>query len=977
MTLGTTQQLRRRSLAHGARFRDRRSVCEGRVRWHRHGDPPASTTTGPINPSQASLTLTPTTSGTGTIGPNIIGHHNAERPGLTKTYYTEIQYNALGVRIATNEDTGLWRRFGVDANGNVVETDLYGTQAADTAHLAPVVTYKEYDERNLVKTSYGAGNTSRPITRMTYDYDQRMVSEVDPGNTAANTRTFQYDDVGNTISSTDALGNVTTSVYNVFEQLVVQAAGTRIRAIAPIPPPVCCRTSGSTGSAITATTSTMRSAGKRSSRSGTAATSTTRSATWDQHDRMTTSVDGLGNTTYYYYDKRDNQTWVEDANGHWFGQAYDDMGQVTHTYAFQGAIASLGDAQAKVASNDASLIDEASGVHDLFGNRISQIDAAGHRQTSSFGAFGRLVSSSSGGIAVNYTYDRFGNKVTESSVAGKDLVYQYDDAGELTEVNDRATHTLTDYTYDAAGRRSTEVLTKNATVWSSLTYHYNANGWMIDWTDTTHTIGEKLTYDAAGNVKTVVGVKSGNAAYFTHNYSYDAADRVTQAGANTYTYDARGRRATWNDGTNPTVTYTYDGDDRVTAAAGLHWTYDKIGNVTSVTDSASIVFTVDGAGIVTGVASGRGASVNYTISRYDSNNVLYYTESNKDSGYTGTTTNYDKSGRVSTTVLTDASTSDVKTFTYTHTYNADGTEASITASGSGSVTGSSLSTYDVNGQLVSVDLGKGDGQDRNETKTFSYDNAGHIISALHDPGKGSTTTVNYLYANDNPAGEYPDASTPTLDEGNYSVIQNVDGVWGTAGAPNFPASSPTLHVVTAGETLQSIASQVYGHPELWYVIADANGLTGSEALQTAGQRLNMFEHGPVRRLHRPDAHVLQGRRHRRLEAAEPAEPAAAAAEEQQVRHHRRHHPDHCRCHRGDRADGVYRGSRRAGRCCGDRRCRRRRSGHHRRRGDRRGDRVRCVGHYPGHPHRLQIAIRASTGKRLPPTLRPAPSPAPR
>jgi hypothetical protein len=38
--------------------------------------------------------------------------------------------------------------------------------------------------------------------------------------------------------------------------------------------------------------------------------------------------------------------------------------------------------------------------------------------------------------------------------------------------------------------------------------------------------------------------------------------------------------------------------------------------------------------------------------------------------------------------------------------------------------------------------------------------------------------------------------------------------------------------------LQSIAGALYGHPELWYVIADANGLTGSEQLP-AGMRLTI------------------------------------------------------------------------------------------------------------------------------------------
>ncbi len=54
----------------------------------------------------------------------------------SQTYYTEIRYNALGHKIATNEDSGVWRTFGVDANGNAVITRLFGTQADEAADLA-------------------------------------------------------------------------------------------------------------------------------------------------------------------------------------------------------------------------------------------------------------------------------------------------------------------------------------------------------------------------------------------------------------------------------------------------------------------------------------------------------------------------------------------------------------------------------------------------------------------------------------------------------------------------------------------------------------------------------------------------------------------------------------------------------------------------------------------------------------------------
>src|ERR1700761_7398446 len=48
--------------------------------------------------------------------------------------------------------------------------------------------------------------------------------------------------------------------------------------------------------------------------------------------------------------------------------------------------------------------------------------------------------------------------------------------------------------------------------------------------------------------------------------------------------------------------------------------------------------------------------------------------------------------------------------------------------------------------------------------------------------------------------------------------------------------SGTAYTVADGDTLQSIAAAVWGDPSMWYLIADANGLSSSDAL-VAGQTL--------------------------------------------------------------------------------------------------------------------------------------------
>ena len=55
---------------------------------------------------------------------------------------------------------------------------------------------------------------------------------------------------------------------------------------------------------------------------------------------------------------------------------------------------------------------------------------------------------------------------------------------------------------------------------------------------------------------------------------------------------------------------------------------------------------------------------------------------------------------------------------------------------------------------------------------------------------------------------------------------------------DYPASAPSQYTVRAGDTLKSIAQSMWGDSSLWYMIADANGLSGSDTL-TAGRVLTI------------------------------------------------------------------------------------------------------------------------------------------
>ena len=827
---------------------------------------------GPGDPGNAAFTVPVATTG------SAAGDKDDSITGASATYFTEIEYNAVGTKIASNEDTGLWRRFGVDGNGNTLVTRVYGTKEDEDAGRTPIVAINAFDERDLEIARFGAmaavdadgdgseETTARAVTRFTYDFEGRKVSELD-SNPETLAQLFEYDALGNLIKHTDAVGAITQMFYDrrgnevrrvdardSTQRFVYDAAGRKVEEI----------------DALNNTTEFAYDAFDRPI-GMTDPLGNTTEMTFDQHDRLIEVEEANDNSTRYTYDKRDNRIWTEDANHHFFGLAYDAMGRVTNAYSFQSDTSASTDAQAAIdagnltptpttlaqaieaVEDEDSLYHDAlvkeSTAYDIYGNKIAETDAEGRERFFTYGAFGRLAKQTDeGGRVTTFGYDRFGRTISETrpkddTVSGaKDIARTYDENGRLKSITDATTQVSTTYTYDAAGNRMHETIL--APTFSSttpetardVTYEYDGLGRMLSWSDAVTEKNLSYGYDAVGNQVTVEG------SDVDHTYTFDANNRVTKVtqGDSTliaeYTYDEAGNRETYNDGSS-TATYTYDEAGRVTQAditpngtpedltddTHMKWEYDAVGNVTKYEElkDTTVVFT--------------------QTHRYTANNRTQQASTDDqrdadDKSIVSTLYELDKTGRILTEGRTDSTdASDVKTSTFTHTYAADGRELSVTGTGGGSATGSSTSTFDANDHLVRLDLGQGDNQDSAEFKLFIYNNDGQILRRQHDDGENDTTTIpitEFLYANGNPVGETgtkTDGTTETvLDSGNYGLIKNL--------GETFPTASVSEYVVRSGDTLQSIAAQVYGNPSLWFLIADANGLTGSEELK-AGTRL--------------------------------------------------------------------------------------------------------------------------------------------
>ncbi|WP_426340089.1 LysM peptidoglycan-binding domain-containing protein [Pseudoduganella sp. S-14] len=138
-----------------------------------------------------------------------------------------------------------------------------------------------------------------------------------------------------------------------------------------------------------------------------------------------------------------------------------------------------------------------------------------------------------------------------------------------------------------------------------------------------------------------------------------------------------------------------------------------------------------------------------------------------------------------------------------------------------------------------MNQGRGDGQDRDEISRYAYDNDDHIVAKWHDNGKDAARDrIDYVYAQGNPVAETGTAiqggAYTAIDTKNYALFENY--------GKDFPGGTTSSYTVKGGETLQGIANTLWGNPSQWYVLAEANGLSGTEELK-AGQVLVVPSNG--------------------------------------------------------------------------------------------------------------------------------------
>ncbi len=535
---------------------------------------------------------------------------------------------------------------------------------------------------------------------------------------------------------------------------------------------------------------------------------------------------------------------------------------------------------------------------DYFGHVVSRTDYGGHTYTFKFDYAARATSNGRGmtysyyntgkiaGTDVPYTYGFYdGEGYWEEDTVDLISTYQYDVEGNRT---------LESY-YGIAP--TTSMIVPNFGTLENATVTYDALNRMTSFTDTGGTDGSPVTinyeYDLNGNVRHVAAtyrVIDAQGAFSASNstqdywYKYDTMNRfVTTKGIFTgtrgsgtisrgttgsdITYDAAGKRASSTSNTSAeTYFYTEDGYLKQVKVAGTQrglFARDAMGRVTTYSEYDTNGTTVDYSRVATYNAISQVSTDTTTTLRTNGETWIstttydYKADLNSDGDYvdagdyyqngvvthsrTTTTKNgvsqptsdtkntfaWFDSAQQSVTTYTPDITHPTTVNTSTYSYNGDGSINKVVIADGRPRT----VKFTVNGDGMILQRDESDNQSGGDPREIHYYVSGVSVG---DNSNNGTSDVDYVagiaaHRAVPGTGAFQNGSASSTPYADFD--QSYDPINGLT-----YESAAARYTVNNGDTLQSIAQAVWGDSSYWYMLADANGMDGSETL-VAGQSL--------------------------------------------------------------------------------------------------------------------------------------------
>ena len=570
--------------------------------------------------------------------------------------------------------------------------------------------------------------------------------------------------------------------------------------------------------------------------------------------------------TRYFYDRQGNRVAQIDADGHLRGQLFDLAGQLVETDAHP----------------DGATLVKTTNAFDVFGDIVQSIAGDGYT------ASGAAAANVAAYTTVN-TYDLLGHLTSvQHGIGGTGNVYDgapggpawvnerqaytYDaDGHRLSSWDDTtATHSVTTYTYDAAGNlnSTTLPLVAGRSTASTTTYVYDDFG------------HESSETDADGNTETWTDDYFGHVTAHkdlgttTYTYHYDSAGQLYQQGSSagqnlSYSFDAAGQLTGIADSAlNETTTYAYDAAgnhllESVSVAGTYyqdnHLAYDALGRLMDSSDGeVHVGFQYDAVGnrtlITTHVLESGGLLAQGSVSQPDSTRNFTYDGMNRQlhvnwqsttlSGQQGHTLTYDADSNR----LSDVFMNNLVTVTGTPTTSGTGPDgapiyASFTGQSYAATNGlvKEVYTYDSDDRLAQTlyTLKNGSTSGWINIDSRMYDTAGRMVTkGASLPGlavSGNSATLLQWFNSINPVtglvGLHLDSGRVT----GFSYDADGELVTINAGPIDTGFSSTTYTYDAAGnESGNTLFTQYrdaggYKHTQ---TIADTDTITPAEGYET-------------------------------------------------------------------------------------------------------------------------------------------------
>ena len=678
-----------------------------------------------------------------------------DRNGNTTTYTYDARGNVTSIVYPKAGEVSAKETFEYNSRRNriVKHTDTRGTVTQYTYDSNGMPASKKVGDRNAVLYVYEKGllksETDAKGSKTCYEYNSigQMTAKTD----ACGFKTlYEYDKKGNLLKMTDPEGNITLYTYDSNGQK-----------------------SSSTDANGNVTKYEYN--GNMKNTAVTLPDGSTISYAYDGEDRMVKETDQEGNASVYAYDKAGRVISKKLADGSETRYEYDDVGNVTKETTPAGAVI--------VKSHDHGGNVRVTYVQDNDGNPYNDVithyeyDAMGRVTLMTKEICGNTINStaytySSAGDLLSetvhadgkaytksYTYDAFGNKLTEKDANGNVTAYAYDQNNNLIKVTDalgnvtentydklnrliqvkNARGAITKYGYDSIGRRTTVTDAKG----NIFTTFYDASGNVLKVTDPNGNVIKESTFNSLNLPATVTDPAAG-----TTSYVYSATGKPVKITdplnqTKVLTYNSRGMNTSVTEPTQSTSYASYDKLGNITGLTGplgakTSYTYDCVGRLTSETtpSGGSIKYTYNAHGLMSKVLNARGQAKDIT---YDSiGRITGYTRKEGTAGFTydlngniltakdskGTVTRvFDKLNRVS-------SYTDVNGKTIKYEYDSAGNLTKLTYPDNTAVN----YEYDLNNNLTKVT------DWANRVTSYEYDCNNRVIKTTK-PDRSVTTNV--------------------------------------------------------------------------------------------------------------------------------------------------------------------------------------------------------------------------------------------